>query len=234
MSDLDELLLNEISSLHASLLLECEDYEPVSVVQSAPSTPVTVRQGAFDLFRSRSLQSSPPNLGLVVKTSSVKDLINLFDLPNSSNMAEKAKSEAANYLSKISHAKKWISRSLSNLENALLIAGENKIDPLVYKTNSDQFQAQYGKIITHQIAIEDIYTKHKVAALFEPINNDIEKYLKDKQDELNVFAARVDKPALGVFPPGKQVTKADLLTVMSHMGQEQIKVNIDCPKFKGD
>ena len=55
MSDLDELPLTEISSLHASLLLECEDPEPVSVVQSAPSTPVTARQGAFDLFRSRSL-----------------------------------------------------------------------------------------------------------------------------------------------------------------------------------
>ena len=51
---------------------------------------------------------------------------------------------------------------------------------------------------------------------------------------MNVFAARVDKPAVGVLPPGEQVTKADLLTAMSHMGQEQIKVNIDCPKFKGD
>ena len=108
MSDLDEWSLNEISSLHASLLSECEDYEPVSVVQSAPSTPVTVRQGAFDLFRSRSLQSSPTNLGSGVRTSSVKDLINLFDLPNSSNMTEKAKSEAANSLSQITHAKKWV------------------------------------------------------------------------------------------------------------------------------
>ena len=51
---------------------------------------------------------------------------------------------------------------------------------------------------------------------------------------MNVLAARVDKPAVGVLPPGEQVTKADLLTAMSHMGQEQIKVNIDCPKFKGD
>ena len=72
-------------------------------------------------------------------------------------MTEKAKSGAANSLSQISHAKKWITRSLGNLENALLIAGENKIDPLVYKTNSDQFQAQYDKIVTHQTAICDIY-----------------------------------------------------------------------------
>ena len=94
-------------------------------------------------------------------------------------MAEKAKSEAANSHSQISYAKKWITRSLRSLETAL-IAGDNKIDPLVYKTNSDQFQVQYGKIVTHQTAICDIYIKHKVATLFEPINNDIENYLKVK------------------------------------------------------
>ena len=46
------------------------------------------------------------------------------------------------------------------------------------------------------------------------------------QDELNVFATRVDKPAVGVLPPGEQVTKADLLIAMSHMGQEQLKLNL--------
>ena len=56
----------------------------------------------------------------------------------------------------------------------------------------------------------------------------------DKQNELNVFASRVEKPAAGVLPPSKQISKVDLLAVMSHQGQEQIKVNIDCPKFKGD
>ena len=76
MSDLDELEPTEISSLHASLLLECEEFEPVSYVQSAPSTPVAARQGTLDLFRSRSLQSSPTNLGSGVRTSSVKDLVN--------------------------------------------------------------------------------------------------------------------------------------------------------------
>ena len=82
MSDLDELEQTEISSLHASLLLECEEFEPVSYVQSAPSTPVAARQGTLDLFRSRSLQSSPTNLGSGVRTSSVKDLVNKFEISN--------------------------------------------------------------------------------------------------------------------------------------------------------
>ena len=33
-------------------------------------------------------------------------------------------------------------------------------------------------IVMHQEDIADIYDKHKVTALFEPINNDIENYLK--------------------------------------------------------
>ena len=121
----------------------------VSEVHSAPSTPVSVRRGAFDLLRPRSLPSSPTNLGSGVRTFSVKNLIQIFDIPNSSSMAEKAKSEVANTHSQISYAKKWITRSLRSLENAI-IAGNNKIDPLVYKTNSDNFQAQYDKIGTHQ------------------------------------------------------------------------------------
>ena len=93
MSDLDEVPLNEISSLHVSLLLECEALEPVSAVQSAPSSPAAARQDVFDLFRSRSLESSPTNLRSGVTTSSVKDLINIFETPKFPNMAEaKAKS----------------------------------------------------------------------------------------------------------------------------------------------
>ena len=96
MSDLDEWEPAEISSLHASLLLECEALEPVSYIQSAPSTPVAARQGVFDLFRTRSLQSSPTDLGSGVKTSSVKDLMNIYETPNSLNVAEaKTKSELA-------------------------------------------------------------------------------------------------------------------------------------------
>ena len=102
MSDLDEWSTSELSSLHESLLLECEDPQQEAVVHSAPSTPVLVRWGAFDLLRPRSLPSSPTNLGSGVRTSSMKDLIQIFDTYNSSSMVEKAKSEAANSHSHIS------------------------------------------------------------------------------------------------------------------------------------
>ena len=67
-----------------------------------------MRRGAFDLLRPWSLPSSPTNLSSGVRTSSVKDLIQIFDLPNYPSMTEKAKSEAANSLSQITHAKKWV------------------------------------------------------------------------------------------------------------------------------
>ena len=44
----------------------------------------------------------------------------------------------------------------------------------------------------------------------------------------------MDNPAGAALPPDVQITKADLLAALSQPGQEQIKVSIDCPKFKGD
>ena len=73
MSDSDELSQTEISSLHTSLLLECENLESVNTTHSAPSTPVSIRGGAFDFSRPRSLQSSPTSVCSIVKTPSVKD-----------------------------------------------------------------------------------------------------------------------------------------------------------------
>ena len=84
----DEWELNEISSLHAELLLECEELEPVPSVQSAPSTPVAARQSTLDLFRSQSLHSSPTDLGSGFKTSSVKDFVNKFEISKFKDMAE--------------------------------------------------------------------------------------------------------------------------------------------------
>ena len=81
MSDSEELPQSEISSLHTSLLLECENLESVTETHSAPSTPVSVRRDAFDFSRPRSLQSSPTSIRSVVKTPSVKDLIQIFDHP---------------------------------------------------------------------------------------------------------------------------------------------------------
>ena len=51
---------------------------------------------------------------------------------------------------------------------------------------------------------------------------------------MNVFAACVDSPAADVLPASEQVSKAKLLAAISHQGQEQIKVKIECPKFKRD
>ena len=59
MSDSEELQESEISLLHTSLLLECENLESVTETHSAPSTPALERRGAFDFSRPRSLQSNP-------------------------------------------------------------------------------------------------------------------------------------------------------------------------------
>merc|ERR1712121_595703 len=103
----------------------------MGVVLSEPSIPVTERQSMFDLM-SRSLQSSSTNLESSVKTSSVKNLINIFEIPKFSNMTEaKAKSESTACLSKIRYAKGWITHTLNTLCTALL-AGSNTLAPAVF------------------------------------------------------------------------------------------------------
>ena len=230
MSALDE---DEISDLHASLLTECDEPESVLVVLSEPSTPVTERPSLFDLLRSRSLQSSPTNLGSSVRSSSVKNLNSIFDTPGFSNMAElKAKSESSACLTKIRYAKVWVTRTLNTLRTALL-AGADTIPPEVFNEQNKQFQDQCDKIIIACQVMGNIYNKHKVEAQFETIHSDIETYLKGKQEELDQFAVKVERDAADAEAP---ITKADLLSALSHSqpGQEQIKVSIDCPKFKGD
>ena len=162
MFDLDKLELTEISSLHAELLLECEEFEPVSSVQSAPSTPVAARQGTLDLFRSRSLHSSPTNLGSGVRTSSVKDLVNKFEISKSLNMAEvKAKSESAFSLGKIDYAKRWVTRILNSLQTALL-AGGDKLDLNEFNKHNAQVQDQCDLIKT----LSGLRTSFSILVLF--------------------------------------------------------------------
>ena len=158
MSDSEELQESEISLLHTSLLLECENLESVTETQSVPSSPIS-RRGAYVFSKPRSLQSSPISRRSSVKTTSVKDLIQLFDY--SKNMADKAKNEAAEYFKEISHAKKWITRNLNNLQSALLLGGDNKIDPSSYKLYNDKILIQFEKVVKNQIAIEDLYARTK-------------------------------------------------------------------------
>ena len=144
MSVLDE---DEISNLHTSLLTECDEPESVLVVLSEPSTPVTERQSLLDLVRSRSLQSSPTNLGSSARSSSVKNLSNIFDTPGFSNMAElKAKSESAGCLTKIRYAKVWVTHTLNTLRTAQL-AGSDTIPLEVFNEQNKQFQDQCDKIV---------------------------------------------------------------------------------------
>ena len=75
MTDSEELQQSEISFLHTSLILECESLESIKDMHSAPSTPVSVRRGAFDFSRPRSLQSSTTSIRSSIKTTSVKKLI---------------------------------------------------------------------------------------------------------------------------------------------------------------
>ena len=48
---------------------------------------------------------------------------------------------------------------------------------------------------------------------------------------MNLLLVKVEREASA---PEAPITKADLLSALSQPGQEQIKVTIDCPKFKGD
>ena len=141
----------------------------------------------------------------------------------------KAKSESAFSLGKIDYAKRWVTRILNTLQTALL-AGGDKLDLTVFNKHNAQFQDQCDKILALVQVIGDIYAKHKVQTHFETISNNIDDYLEQKQIELNAFAAKVD----GGASPEAPISRADLLAALTLPTQEHIKVNIDCPKFKGD
>ena len=114
-----------------------------------------------------------------------------------------------------------------------LLAGSDTIPPEVFNEQNKQFQDQCDKIVIACQVMGNIYNKHKVEAQFETIHSGIENYLKERQVELDAFAVKVESDASAAEAP---ITKADLLSALSHSqpGQEQIKVSIDCPKFKGD
>ena len=143
----------------------------------------------------------------------MKNLINIFDTPRFSNMAElKAKSESAACLTKIRYAKVWVTRTLNTLRTAQL-AGSDTIPLEVFNEQNKQFQDQCDKIVVACQVMGNIYNTHKVEAQFETIHSDIENYLKERQVELDEFAVKVERDASAAEAP---ITKADLLSALSH------------------
>ena len=125
-----------------------------------------------------------------------------------------------------------VTHTLNTLRTALL-ADSDTLTTDVFDKENKTFQDQCDKIVAACQIMGSIYTKHKVEAQFESIYSEIENYLKERQVEIDEFAVKVERDASAAEAP---ITKSDLLSALSHSQprQEQIKVSIDCPKFKGD
>ena len=83
-------------------------------------------------------------------------------------------------------------------------------------------------------AVRVIYFKHKAGSEFKPISDSISNAIDRAQEKLNDFAAKAKGQVAVAGLPPEQVTMAELLDVMTQMGNNSIKVHVDCPNFNGD
>ena len=148
-------------------------------------------------------------------------------------MAELARNEASGPLSAINAVQQRISQILWDLNDACHLSGDNTLEAWEFEKANDHFKSHCDLIIELLKSIADIYTKHKVLTLFEPVNKDIENDLNIKRKELAAFAFCVDNSnsavlpsgehfntAVGISPPGEEVVKPEMLSAMSHIGEE--------------
>ena len=142
-----------------------------------------------------------------------------FDVSKLSNKAELAKIEASGSFSKISEIKSWINDTLWYLDNARYLSGNDTLQAWQFEVKSDLFDDQCEQIVMHKEDIADIYAKHKVTALFKPINDDIENYLKVKRDELSDFALSVDMPVADEYSFQCAVNQVTTNAVVSPLGK---------------
>ena len=148
-------------------------------------------------------------------------------------MAELARNEASGPLSDINAVQQWISQILWDLNDTCHLSEDNTLEAWEFEEANDHFKSHCDLIIELLKSIADIYAKHKVPTLFEPVNKDIENYLDNKRKEFAAFAFCVDNSnsavlpsgehfntAVGISPLGKQAVKSEILADMSHLGEE--------------
>ena len=140
--------------------------------------------------------------------------------------------EAARPIGRVTAAKAWITRHLKTLtvlENAGTLNGPE------FTKVFDKVQYQIDKLIDLDGIVGEIYSKYDVSSEFEPISKGITDAIDRAQVILDEFAVKAKGQVVavaGVSPD--QISKADLLEVMTQMGNNSIKVNIDCSIFNGD
>ena len=225
----------EFSSLHASLISDVEGEEIVIEYNSAPSSPSSLAFRDISPLRTASAPSSPARSGssVIPRTSSVKALVDRFEINPPSIMASNAKKEAAEDIRKIGHCKGWVTRYLNKLET-LLVSGKDVLDSIDFKSVSEQIETQCDKILTYRNSIDDIYATHNADAAFKTVYDDIDLFLINTNQKVNDYALKVARGAEQVVPAPDNITKAELLKAMSQLGNEHIKINVDTPNFLGD
>ena len=84
-------------------------------------------------------------------------------------MAELARCEASGSFTKIDEVKRWINDTLWYLNDACSLSGDNTLQTWQFEVKSDLFEDYCEQIIMHKEDIADIYAKHKVIELFNPV-----------------------------------------------------------------
>ena len=146
--------------------------------------------------------------------------------------SESAVREAAREMGKVKSAKAWITRhlkALTVLENAGTLNGPE------FTKVFDKVHLQIDKLMDLDGIVSEIYCKYDASSDFEPISLGITDAIDRAQVLLDEFAAKAKGQVVavvGALP--EQISKADLLEVMTQMGNNSIKVSVDCAQFNGD
>ena len=198
----------EFSSLHASLISDVEGEEIVIEYNSAPSSPSSLAFRDISPLRTASAPSSPARSGssVIPRTSSVKALVDQFEINPPSIMASNAKKEAAEDIRKIGHCKGWVTRYLNKLET-LLVSGKDVLDSIDFKSVSEQIETQCDKILTYRNSIDDIYAKHNADTAFKIVFEDIDLFLTNTNQKVNDYAQKVARGAEQVVPVPDNIIK---------------------------
>ena len=146
--------------------------------------------------------------------------------------SESAVREAAREMGKVKSAKAWITRHLRTLT---VIENAGTLNATEFTKVFDKVQLQIDKLIDLDGIVSEIYCKYEVSSDFEPISKGITDAIDRAQALLDAFAAKAKGQVAAVVGANpEQISKADLLEVMTQMGNNSIKVNVDCPLFNGD
>ena len=214
----------ELDELKTELLSELSENSVQNLAVTLPSDLLQGIESVTQNFEQR--WSAPPSPN--VKQCKVQKLKANFEVPNTI-MAEQSKKDSAAKRNSQAGIRGWVNRYISQLQTH---KDAETLEVDHFKMLNNKILDSLDRIVNLEIEIEIIYANQGQQIAYKPIGESIETFINETQLKLSQFAAYVT--AASVRPGDERVTNDQLLKAMSQMGNNSIKVSIDCPTFSGD